>query len=160
MPEENKVSRILDQRGIPHRLFRHQKPISSVEEAAVERNQKPDQVIRSILFRLSQGSFVLVLIGGLRQISWPALRHYLGRSRLTLASPEEVYTVSGYKIGTVSPIGLPSTVRILADRSVFMQEEISFGAGEANAAIIMRSADLANCLDSIEVGDFALNTEF
>ncbi|MCK7467033.1 MAG: hypothetical protein MZU91_01995 [Desulfosudis oleivorans] len=45
----------LDQLGIPHRVFRHEKPVTSFEEAASARNQRPEQIVRSILFQVRPG---------------------------------------------------------------------------------------------------------
>jgi prolyl-tRNA editing enzyme YbaK/EbsC (Cys-tRNA(Pro) deacylase) len=80
------VAQALDRLNIPYRLFIHAGPIHSLEQAARERQQQPDQVIRSIVFRVGQDEFLMVLIAGDRQIAWPALRRYLSQSRLTLAT--------------------------------------------------------------------------
>jgi Cys-tRNA(Pro) deacylase len=148
------AARELEERRIPFRLFRHAGRVESLEQAAAERGQQPGQVIRTILFRLAQDEFVLVLMGGPRQISWPALRRYLGQNRLTMASPEEVKAVTGYVPGTVSPFGLPRPVRILVDRSVTAFEEVSLGSGERGLAIMMKSADLLLALGEVEVGEW------
>jgi Cys-tRNA(Pro)/Cys-tRNA(Cys) deacylase len=148
------VSRYLTERGIPHRVFRHAGPVSSLEQAAQERGQLPDQVVRSIVFRLGEGNFVMVLAAGARQVSWPLLRAYLGQSRLSMASAEEVLEVTGYAIGTVSPLGLATPLRLLCDESVWTHEEISLGSGMRNVGIIMRSADLRRLLPQAETGTF------
>ncbi|HMD88798.1 MAG TPA: YbaK/EbsC family protein [Anaerolineaceae bacterium] len=149
------VALILDARQIPHRVFRHTQPVNSVEEAATQRSQRPEQVVRSIVFRLEQDEYLMVLITGGRQVSWKALRRYLGRSRLTMASEDEVLKVTGYHIGTVSPFGLPQAMRILVDQSVVDEVEISLGSGERGVAIMMKSKDLLNALNPVEVGEFA-----
>ncbi|GAB4487214.1 MAG: YbaK/EbsC family protein [Anaerolineales bacterium] len=146
------VSRFLTEQGIAHRVFRHAQPIHSLEEAARERNQAPGQLIRSILFRLSAENFFMVLAAGPGQISWPALRARFGQSRLTMASEQEVLAVTGYRIGTVSPLGLPAPLRMLADEAVFTCDEISIGSGERNVAVIMASADLRRLLPDLEIG--------
>ncbi len=140
--------------GLPHRVFRHVRPVISLEQAAHERGQVPGQVVRSILFRVAEGVFVMVLAAGPAQVSWSALRKYLGQSRLTLASETEVLSVTGYRVGAVSPLGLPAPLRILADEAVFAPEEISLGSGERNVSIIMKSADLRRALNEIEIGRF------
>ena len=140
--------------NIPHRLFRHAGPIESLEQAARERGQQPEQVVRSILFRLEKDKYIMVLVAGAAQISWQALRRYLGRSRLTMAKPEEVLAVTGYAIGTVSPFGLPKQLRILVDESVLGQDEISMGSGEKGMGIIMRQEDLMRALGEVEIGRF------
>ena len=154
MEEETPVTRTLDALGIPYRFFRHPGQVTSLEQAAREREQVPKQVIRSILFRLAKGNYVMVLVAGPRQISWPALRSYLGQSRLTTADKSEVLAVTGYPIGAVSPLGLPNAMRILIDRNVLQNGEISIGSGVRNTTIIMDSDHLLGALDSVEVGDF------
>ncbi len=154
MFEPPPVSKVLTALNIPHRVFRHAGKISSLEQAASERGQVPGQVVRSILFRLGAGHFVLVLVAGPGQISWPALRSYLGQSRLTLATEAEVLTATGYRIGTVSPLGLPAPLRLLADENVFQPAEISLGSGEQNVGIILQSTDLRRALGQVELGKF------
>jgi len=155
MLEQTPVSQALTALGLPHRLFRHPGPVSSLEQAARERGQSPRQVIRSIVFRIGAGDFVMVLVAGPAQVSWPALRSYLGQSRLTTATEDEVLRVTGYRPGAVSPFGLPAPLRILADENVFAPEEISIGSGERGATVIMKSADLRQGLGNIEIGQFA-----
>ena len=149
------VTLALTNLNIPHRFFRHPGPVHSLEQAALERNQQPEQVIRSILFRLGQADYAMVLIAGPGQISWRALRHYLGQSRLTMASKEEVLNVTGYQIGAVSPFGLPQPLRVLVDESVLAQQEVSIGSGERGTTVILTVEALMQGLGDVEVGKFA-----
>lgn len=151
MTNPTPVSQALTQMNIPHREFRHPGPVRSLEQAATERGQQPEQIIRSILFRLSADEFVMVLMAGPQQIDWKALRDYLGEKRLTTASEEEVHRVTGYERGAVAPFGLPVSLRILADESVFVPEEVSLGSGVRGTTIILSSADLRRALGSIEM---------
>ena len=153
--ESPPVSRALNELGIPHRVFRHAGEVTSLEQAAAERGQSPSQVVRSIVFRLGEGRFVMVLIAGTAQISWPALRAHFGQSRLTMADPAQVQKETGYRVGTVSPIGLPGPMPILVDESVLLPEEISIGSGQPNTGIILRSDDLLKVLPQVQVGRFA-----
>ena len=155
MSEPPPVARALDQLQVPYRLFVHEGPVHSLEQAARERNQLPDQVIRSIVFRVGKDEFLMVLIAGDRQIAWPMLRHYLGQSRLTLATEDEVRRVTGYERGAVAPFGLPQPLRILVDESVFTHEEISLGSGVRGTAVIMTSNDLRRALGEVESIDLS-----
>ncbi len=148
------VTRALDVMGIPYRFFKHEGKVVSLEQAAQERGQSPGQVIRSIVFRLSQDEFVMVLVAGPAQISWPALREYLGQSRLTMASEDEILAATGYPIGAVSPFGLPKPMRILLDRSVVQEGEVSIGSGVRHTTVILEGADLLEALGQVEVADF------
>ena len=151
MENQPPVSIALDKLGIAHTVFHHAGQVNSLEQAAQERNQRPEQVVRSILFRLSGDEYLMALAAGPKQISWKILRKYVGQSRLTMASEEEVLAVTGYRIGTVSPFGLPRPLRILIDQGVLMKDEISIGSGMRKTAIIMKVTDLHRALSEAEI---------
>ncbi len=148
----------LDRKGIPYRLFQHPGPLRSLEQAAEERGQDPGQVVRSILFRCSGGSYVMVLVSGPGQISWPALRRYLGVSRISMASPEEVLEQTGYPTGAVCPFGLPRPLRVISEASLFDLDEVSLGSGIRARALIIKTADLRRALGGVETGEFLDNS--
>ena len=148
------VSRALTALNIPHRIFEHTQPVHSLEQAAQERGQKPEQVVRSILFRLGQDQYAMVLMAGPDQISWKALRQHFAQSRLTMATPEEVRTITGYEIGAVAPFGLPSPLPVLIDESVVAQAEVSIGSGLRGTTVILQTADLLRALGEAKVGQF------
>ncbi len=150
-PPTPPVARALQAMGVPHRVFRHDEPIRSLEQAAAARGQSPQQLVRSILFRVGAGEYVLVLAAGPEQISWPALRRHLGKSRLTMAKPAEVLEITGYRVGTVGPAGLKTSLPVLVDESVLAQEEISMGSGERDVAVILRVEDLLRALGDYQV---------
>ena len=153
-PDTTPVTRALDGLGIPYRPFRHPGPVASLEQAARERQQRPEQVVRSIVFRVGEGEFVMVLMAGAGQVSWRALRHYLGQSRLTMASEAELLRVTGYVAGAVSPFGLPAPMRLLIDQAVLDNDEVSLGSGQRGLTVILRAADLRRALPKAEVGRF------
>jgi Cys-tRNA(Pro) deacylase len=150
------AARVLDQLGIPYRLFEHLQPPESLEEAARQRGQSPGQIVRSIVFRLAEGQFVMVLMAGPGQVSWKRMRAVLGVSRISMASEAEVLAATGFVRGSVTPLGLPQPMRILADKSVFVNKEISIGSGVRGVAIILKSTDLQGALNQVEIGHFAV----
>jgi len=152
MPEQKlPVSHALDELNIPHNVFTHPGSVNSLEQAARERGQRPEQVVRSILFRIGEDEYLMALVAGPAQISWKALRSYLGQSRLTMAAKDEVLAVTGYPIGAVSPFGTARKLRVLVDASVFAEEEISIGSGVRGTTIIMKSDDLKQALGDVEL---------
>lgn len=153
MTPHSPAMRHLDAAGIQYRLHEHNHPVRSVVQAAEERGMSPDQIVRTLVFRLEADVFVIVLMPGPGNVSWPKLRHYVGVSRLTMASREEVLHVTGYVPGMVSPFGLPGKVRMLADQRLRNLDQISTGAGLPNAGLILHRRDLETVL-ALEYGDF------
>jgi Cys-tRNA(Pro)/Cys-tRNA(Cys) deacylase len=151
MNEKPPVSIALEELGVPHKIFRHENPVTSFEQAASDRGQRASQIVRSILFRIAEDEFIMVLVAGPAQISWKVLRKHLGRSRISMATEDEVLAVTGYRIGTVGPFGLLNPLEVLIDASVMREEEISIGSGMRNTAIILKSADLYHALKNADV---------
>lgn len=151
--EQPPVSIALEKLNIPHRVFRHEKPVTSLEQAASERGQRPEQVVRSILFRIGENEFMMALVAGPAQVSWKILRKHLGQSRLTMATEDEVLEITGYRVGAVGPFGLPRPLKVLIDADVMREDEISIGSGMRNTTIILKSSDLKNALEDGEVAN-------
>jgi Cys-tRNA(Pro)/Cys-tRNA(Cys) deacylase len=151
MIEQPPASLALKKLNISHEVFRHETLVSSLEQAAAERGQRPEQVVRSILFQIRPEEFVMVLVAGPDQIDWRKLRQLVKRSRVRMATEEEVLEVTGYRVGTVSPFGLKQPIRVLIDESVLKEEDLSLGSGVRNVAIMMKSADLRQALRDVEI---------
>ena len=151
MNDKPPASIALDQLGIPHRIFRHNTPVTSFEQAASDRNQRPEQIVRSILFQVRPEEFVMVLTAGREQVDWRKFRKLVGRSRVRMATEDEVLEVTGYGVGAVSPFGMRKPVKVLMDASVLREEEISLGSGVRNTAIILKGADLQRALGEVEI---------
>ncbi len=154
MPSQSPVSIILNKNSISFTEFVHPGPVHSIEQAAEERNQSLDQIIRSILFRLSENKYAMVLIAGPSQVNWKTLRKHFNQSRLTMAKPEEVLKITGYKIGAVSPFGIPQDIPILVDDSVSKQTTISIGSGRRGTTIIIETTELMRALNIFETGNY------
>ena len=115
MTDQPPASIALEKLNIPHQVFRHQTQVNSLEQAASDRNQRPEQVVRSILFQIRPEEFLMVLVAGPAQIDWRKLRQLVKRSRVRMATEQEVLEVTGYRVGTVSPFGLKNPVKVLID---------------------------------------------
>lgn len=148
------AGRALAALDIPFIEFKHNSLVTSIEQAAAERNQEVSQVVRSILFRCSEGDYFMVLVAGKGKISWKALRQHYKRSRLTTASPEEVIRVTGYEIGSVNPFGLPVEIPLILDESVLAQPSVSLGSGVQGSAIMITTNNLLKALKEYETGRF------
>lgn len=141
----------LDEIQIPHQLFFHEGIVTSFEQAARERGQRESQVVRSILFQIRPEEFVMVLVAGPAQVDWKKFRQLVGRSRVRMATEDEVLDVTGYHVGTVSPFGTARQVKVMIDTSVLKEDEVSIGSGVRNTAIIMQSAELRRALGDAEI---------
>jgi len=96
--------------------------------------------------RVSADEHVFVLVPGDREIAWPKLRALLGVNRLTMASADAAYDVTGYVRGTITPLGSRTSLRVVADASI--EDRISLGGGAHGVALTVDAAELVAALDA------------
>jgi Cys-tRNA(Pro)/Cys-tRNA(Cys) deacylase len=129
--------------GLAHEVTRHG-PVRSLEEAAVARGVEPRQVVKTMVVRVSEGEHVFVLVPGDREIAWPKLRALLGVNRLTMASADAAYDVTGYVRGTITPLGSLTPLPVVADAS--LTGRISLGGGAHGVALTVDAGALTTAL--------------
>jgi len=134
-----------DALGLAHDVTRHG-PVRSLAEAAAARGVEPHQLVKTMVVRVSEYQHVFVLVPGDREIAWPKLRALLGVNRLTMASADTAYEVTGYVRGTITPLGSRAALPVVADASV--TGRISLGGGAHGVALTVEAAELVAALDA------------
>jgi Cys-tRNA(Pro)/Cys-tRNA(Cys) deacylase len=129
--------------GLSFTVTRHG-PVRSLEEAAAARGVTPHQVVKTMVVRVAEGEHVFVLVPGDREIAWPKLRALLGVNRLTMASAEAAYDVTGYVRGTITPLGSRTPLPVVADASI--EGRVSLGGGAHGVALTVDADELARVL--------------
>lgn len=131
--------------SLPHQVVRHG-PVSSLEEAASARGLSPPQIIKTMVVRRADDDYLFVLVPGDRNISWPKLRQHLGVNRVSMPDAEDALRVTGYKRGTITPLGATSTWPVLADEEV--TGTVSIGGGDHGVSLTVEATDLIAALDA------------
>lgn len=125
-----------DARGIAHTIITHE-PVTSVEGAAAACGVEVADVVKTLVVRRAEDDHVLVLVPGDRSLSWKKLRAVLGTNRLSLPDAETALAITGYRRGTITPLGL--TLPVIADQRI-VGRDITLGTGIPDTAIAL-SAD-------------------
>jgi Cys-tRNA(Pro)/Cys-tRNA(Cys) deacylase len=102
---------------------------NSLEEAASLLGLTPRDIVKTLVVRAHDGSYLFALIPGDKQISWPKLRAVVGVNKLALPSPELALEATGFERGTITPIGAHGAWPVYADASI-VGARIALGAGE------------------------------
>ena len=139
--------------GLAHEVTRHG-PVRSLAEAAAVRGVEPRDIVKTLVVRRGDDDYLLVLVPGDREISWPKLRTLLGVSRLSMPSAEVAREATGYERGTITPFGSTTAWPVIADATV-AGRRVSMGAGahgvavtvDADAALAALGATVADVTD-------------
>jgi Cys-tRNA(Pro) deacylase len=88
-------------------------------------------IVKSLLFRAGD-DFILCLVAGDKRCSLNKLKKLKDKKDISMASPEEVKTQTGYTRGGVSPVGHLEDVEIVIDNSLERFNELFAAAGHPN----------------------------
>jgi Cys-tRNA(Pro)/Cys-tRNA(Cys) deacylase len=101
----------------------------TLEEAAALLGVAPSDIVKSLVVRRHDGSFLFALVPGDRQISWSKLRSVVGVNKLSLPRPEIALEATGYERGTITPLGSSTAWPVFADERI-VGLRVALGAGE------------------------------
>ena len=100
----------------------------SLNEAAALLGIAPSDIVKTLVVKRSDDTYLFVLVPGGRSISWPKLRALVGVNKLRLPEPELALAATGYERGTIVPIGSSTDWPMYADSSI-VGRRIAMGAG-------------------------------
>ncbi len=103
----------------------------TAKDAAIALGCDVGAIVKSLLLK-TEDSFILCLVAGDKRCSLNKLKKIKDEKDISMASPEEVKTQTGYTIGGVSPVGHLNSVEIFIDKSLERFIDLFAAAGHPN----------------------------
>ncbi len=110
-------------------------------EAASSLNCEVGAIVKSLLFR-TDNKYALFLIAGDKKASLKKIKKNIKFSDVSMASADEVKSITGYTIGGVSPVGHINKVDIYIDNSLERFNFLFAAAGHPNCIFKISFLDL------------------
>ncbi|MCW8345141.1 YbaK/EbsC family protein [Vibrio sp. ZSDZ65] len=139
------ITRYLQQREIPFQLLMQGKAAASIQEAAHLRGIKAEIMVKAIVLRDMGGQYALACCSGNESIDPKKVRHVLTTRRMTCASRQEIESITGATIGTVTPLLLRTSIPILFDTGLKQHNMVTISSGNSNAGLLLSLNDLVQC---------------
>jgi Cys-tRNA(Pro) deacylase len=133
-------------RGIPIEIV-ERPPATSLEHAAELLGITPAEVVKSLVVKRSDGSYLFALVPGDRQISWSKLRAVVGVNKLRMPEADLALEATGFARGTITPLGSLTAWPVFADKRI-AGKRISMGSGDHSFTVWVNSDDLVTGLDA------------
>lgn len=132
MPESvlqgiDRVRAAAAERGLEIEI-RERPAANSLAEAAEILGIPPSGIVKTLVVKRSDDTYLFALIPGDRAISWPKLRAVVGVNKLQLPDPERALAATGYERGTIVPVGSTNDWPVYADSDI-VGRRIAMGAG-------------------------------
>ena len=103
----------------------------TAQDAATALGCDVGAIVKSLLFKIGD-SFTLCLVAGDKRCSLNKLKKIKNKKDISMASPDEVKTQTGYTIGGVSPVGHLNKIEIFIDKSLERFINLFAAAGHPN----------------------------
>ncbi len=136
-------SRVRDaaaQRGLDIEI-RERPQAGSLHEAAALLGIDPSGIVKTLVVKRADDTYLFALVPGGRSISWPKLRAVVGVNKLRLPEAELALAATGYERGTIVPIGSTTDWPIFADESIVGQR-VAMGAGAHGYSLFVDADEL------------------
>ena len=88
-------------------------------------------IVKSLLFR-ADSDFLICLVSGDKRCSLNKLKKIINKKDVSMATAEEVKTITGFSIGGVAPVAHTKKLDILIDISLNRFEHVFAAAGHPN----------------------------
>lgn len=118
---------------------------SSLAEAAALIGVDPSDIVKSLVVKRSDGTFLFALVPGGRSISWPKLRSLVGVNKLQMPPPDVALSATGYERGTITPLGSTTPWPVFVD-STIPGRRVALGAGEHGFSMFVEADALITAL--------------
>ncbi len=119
----------------------------SLDEAAELLGVTPADIVKSLVVKRSDDTYLFALIPGDRQISWPKLRALVGVNKLQLPDPSLAFEATGFERGTITPLGSTTAWPVFADERM-TGRRVSLGAGEHGYSLFVQADELLTALSA------------
>lgn len=113
----------------------------SLVEAAELLGIPPAGIVKTLVVKRNDDTYLFALIPGDRAISWPKLRAVVGVNKLQLPDPERALAATGYERGTIVPIGSTHDWPVYADEQI-VGRRVAMGAGAHGYSLFVEANDL------------------
>jgi Cys-tRNA(Pro) deacylase len=121
---------------------------TSLEHAAELLGIEPSAIVKTLVVKNKDGSYLFALIPGDRQISWPKLRALVGVNKLSLPDASKALEATGYPRGTITPLGSTTPWPVYADASM-IGRRVSLGAGDHDISLFVDADALLASFDAV-----------
>lgn len=112
----------------------------SLEEAADLLGIPAAGIVKTLVVKRHDGTFLFALVPGDRQISWAKLRAVVGVNKLRLPEASVAFEATGYERGTIVPLGSTTAWPVFADSRI--SGRIALGAGEHGTSAFVDAEQL------------------
>ncbi|NPV43742.1 MAG: YbaK/EbsC family protein [Firmicutes bacterium] len=134
MNDLKRVQNFVDRFDLGLKVINHDNDTSTAEKAAETLGLEVGRIAKSLLFKIGDEEYIMVVSAGDVRINEKKFRKLFGR-KPKLAKPQEVQDITGYPVGGVCPFALKTPVKIYLDSSLWRFDVVYAAAGTPSSSL-------------------------
>jgi prolyl-tRNA editing enzyme YbaK/EbsC (Cys-tRNA(Pro) deacylase) len=138
--------------NMDHRVMVLENSTATVEEAAQAHGVDPDQIGKTLSFKIGEDPILIVVAGKAKIDNKKYKNHFSKKAKML--NKDEALEFTGHAIGGVCPFGLKKPIDVYLDISLKKHSEVIPAAGDRYSSIRLTIEELekySNCKDWIDV---------
>ena len=137
---DEKIKRVIHDQGIEAEHLTFNESTHSVKEAAKAVGADQEDFVKSICMVTKDREVIVAIVKGEDRVSTSRVGNVLRIEKPMVASPEEVFELTGFPCGGTPGFGFEA--EFLMDPRVLEKETVYLGGGSENSLVKMKSEDL------------------
>lgn len=135
-----------------HPTYLEHEAVVTSEDAAKTRGFALKQGIKAILFTNGNNEWVVANIPADKKVDTKRVAEQLGwsKSKIRMATPDEVMQKTGCEIGAVPPLGHKEQIPILVDKGVYDNQENAFNIGVRTQSVKIKTEFMQKAFEKIK----------
>lgn len=149
--KKTNAARILDSMQIPYQLLEYKvDPYDlSAEDAARKLEVPVEQVFKTLMLRGEKKGVLAACIPGGRELDLKALASFSGDKKIEMVPLREIFSLTGYQRGAVSPLGMKKPCALFLDERAYEFSSILVSAGRKGVQLKLNPEDLAYAVGAL-----------
>lgn len=156
MSKKTNALRILDEAGVPYETRSYTVDESDLSAGTVAQKigLPTSQTFKTLVAKGEQTGVVLACIPGDAQLDLKALARASGNKKVEMVPLKDVFPLTGYIRGGVSPLGLKKTFPLVLDELALAYDVISISAGTRGLQVLLNPEALS-ALTQAKLGEIS-----
>ncbi len=135
-------------RSIEHVILTYRYVRMGARIAAAAVGLPEEVVLKSLVFRADDGSFLFVLLSANASVSTRKVGRATGHKHVEAASPRDAERMTGYRVGGISPLGSRRRLPVVLDEETAAHARLVINAGARGTLVRLATADLIELTDA------------
>ncbi len=133
----NEIKEMLESKNIKYEIKEYNPNVKDTITASKEMNLDISQIIKSLL-TVKKNKYYLLLLSSDKKLK---------KNEYKMANINDIEKITGYKLGTVTPVNLKNEIPIIVDKKVIELERISIASGKRGFDILIETKYLKELIN-------------